>query len=150
VKLPANAIYFPNWRVYRGETPATLNYNCITHVYYAFANLKATGEIYVSLLPFALTLWTDMCSKLSDEWSDIQQTVDGAAGCLGSFRTLKGKYAHLKVMLSVGGEKSSNNFAAVSADAGLRECMAKSAHALLTQYDLDGIDGESFLSSYMV
>ncbi|PBP21028.1 chitinase [Diplocarpon rosae] len=33
-----NAVYYPNYRVYRGETPASLNYNCISHVFYAFAH----------------------------------------------------------------------------------------------------------------
>lgn len=33
----ANAIYYANWRVYRGEPPSSLDFNVITHVFYAFA-----------------------------------------------------------------------------------------------------------------
>ena len=32
-----NGVYYPNWRVYRDQPPATLNYNVISHVFYAFA-----------------------------------------------------------------------------------------------------------------
>jgi GH18 family chitinase len=32
-----NGVYYPNWRVYRDQPPSTLNYNVISHVFYAFA-----------------------------------------------------------------------------------------------------------------
>jgi chitinase len=32
-----NGVYYPNWRIYRDQPPATLNYNVISHVFYAFA-----------------------------------------------------------------------------------------------------------------
>lgn len=44
-----NAVYFPNYRVYKGDTPGALNYNCINHVYYAFATVSADGTVFVSL-----------------------------------------------------------------------------------------------------
>ena len=43
-----NAVYYPNYRVYRGDSPALLNYNCISHVFYAFAHVSADGGIMVS------------------------------------------------------------------------------------------------------
>ena len=43
-----NAVYFPNYRVYKGDTPGELNYGCINHVYYAFANLSPDGTVFVS------------------------------------------------------------------------------------------------------
>lgn len=45
-----NAVYYPNYRVYRGETPATLNYSCISHVFYAFAHVAEDGRVLVSNL----------------------------------------------------------------------------------------------------
>jgi chitinase len=42
-----NAVYYPNYRVYRDETPATLNYNCISHVFYAFAHVSPDGGVFV-------------------------------------------------------------------------------------------------------
>jgi chitinase len=47
--LRVNAVYYPNYRVYRGDTPATLNYDCITHVFYAFAHVNPDGGVYVCL-----------------------------------------------------------------------------------------------------
>jgi chitinase len=32
-----NGVYYPNWRIYRDQTPASLNYDVISHVFYAFA-----------------------------------------------------------------------------------------------------------------
>lgn len=45
-----NAVYYPNYRVYRDETPATLNYNCISHVFYAFAHVSPDGGVFVGPL----------------------------------------------------------------------------------------------------
>lgn len=42
-----NAVYFPNYRVYRGDTPGQLNYGCINHVYYAFATVSPDGGVLV-------------------------------------------------------------------------------------------------------
>jgi hypothetical protein len=32
-----NAVYYPNWRVYNGQTPASLNLDSVSHLFYAFA-----------------------------------------------------------------------------------------------------------------
>lgn len=32
-----NAVYYPNWRIYRDQPPVSLNYDIISHVFYAFA-----------------------------------------------------------------------------------------------------------------
>jgi hypothetical protein len=32
-----NAVYYPNWRIYRDQPPVSLNYDVISHVFYAFA-----------------------------------------------------------------------------------------------------------------
>lgn len=45
-----NAVYWPNYRVYNGDTPGQLNYGCINRVYYAFANVTADGGVFVSWL----------------------------------------------------------------------------------------------------
>jgi chitinase len=46
--MSLNAVYYPNYRVYAGQTPAMLNYDCISHVYYAFASVSADGTVLVS------------------------------------------------------------------------------------------------------
>lgn len=43
-----NAVYFPNKRIYEGDTPGMLNYGCVNHVYYAYANVAPDGVVYVS------------------------------------------------------------------------------------------------------
>lgn len=45
-----NAVYWPNYRVYHGDTPGQLNYGCINRVYYAFATVTADGSVFVSRL----------------------------------------------------------------------------------------------------
>ncbi|KAG4442452.1 hypothetical protein IFR05_002054 [Cadophora sp. M221] len=118
-----NAVYYPNYRVYRGETPATLNYNCISHVFYAFAHVSADGGIF-----------------LSDEWADAQMPVDGATGCLGSFMRLKEQHGYLKLILSIGGGAASQNFATVASSAATRDNFGRSAKGLIDASGFDGID----------
>ena len=48
-----NAVYFPNSSIYRGHTPATLNYSCINRVYYAFASVAPDGGVFVSSVDLA-------------------------------------------------------------------------------------------------
>ncbi|OCK74185.1 glycoside hydrolase family 18 protein [Lepidopterella palustris CBS 459.81] len=119
-----NAVYYPNWRIYRKQPPSSLNLDVISHVFYAFAWVKPDGTIY-----------------LSDEWADSQIEVDGTNGCLNSFAALKKKYTVLRVVLSVGGGgKGSEPFAEVARHAASRDRFAQSARDLVMQYCLDGID----------
>lgn len=37
VPLYANAIYYPNWRIYRQQPPSSLRLGFVSHVFYAFA-----------------------------------------------------------------------------------------------------------------
>lgn len=36
-KMYFNAVYYPNWRIYRDQPPVSLNFDVISHVFYAFA-----------------------------------------------------------------------------------------------------------------
>lgn len=49
-----NAVYFPNYRLYQGDTPGDLNYSCISTVYYCFANVASDGGVFVSENPLAV------------------------------------------------------------------------------------------------
>lgn len=44
----ANAVYFPNQKIYSGETPGLLNYGCINTVYYCWASVSLDGGVFVS------------------------------------------------------------------------------------------------------
>lgn len=119
----SNAVYYPNYRVYRGETPASMDYNCISHVFYAFAHLYPDGSIF-----------------LSDEVADARMPVDGASGCLGSFMRLKEQHEHLQLILSIGGGAASQNFATVASTALTRDNFGRSAKGLVDASNFDGID----------
>ncbi|KAK2063228.1 family 18 glycosyl hydrolase [Colletotrichum caudatum] len=118
-----NAVYFPNERIYQGDTPAAMNYGCINHVYYAFANISPDGGVF-----------------LSDEWADARAPVDGVQGGLGSLMHLKQKHPHLQVILSIGGGSSSAVFPLVAANTLYRDNFARSARGLVDASGLDGID----------
>ncbi|KAK2937215.1 Chitinase II [Fusarium oxysporum f. sp. vasinfectum] len=118
-----NAVYFPNYRIYQGDTPGMLNYSCINHVYYAYASVSADGGVF-----------------LSDEWADAGAPVDGVQGGLGSLMHLKQKHPHLRVVLSIGGGNSSEIFPLVASSTLLRDNFARSAKGLVEASGLDGID----------
>ncbi|RYP10640.1 hypothetical protein DL764_000524 [Monosporascus ibericus] len=42
-----NAVYFPNQKIYENFTPGMMDYGCVSHVYYAFANVLADGTVLV-------------------------------------------------------------------------------------------------------
>ncbi|KAI5462142.1 family 18 glycoside hydrolase [Mariannaea sp. PMI_226] len=118
-----NAVYFPNFRIYQGDTPGMLNYSCINHVYYAYASVSADGGVF-----------------LSDEWADAGAPVDGVQGGLGSLMHLKQKHPHLRVVLSIGGGNSAEIYPIVASNTLLRDNFARSAHGLVEASGLDGID----------
>ncbi|KAH0444363.1 class V chitinase [Colletotrichum camelliae] len=118
-----NAVYFPNDRIYQGDTPGAMNYGCINHVYYAFANVSPDGGVF-----------------LSDEWADARAPVDGVQGGLGSLMHLKQKHPHLQVVLSIGGGSSAAVFPSVATNTLYRDNFARSARGLVDASGLDGID----------
>uniref|UniRef100_A0A8H7TN04 chitinase n=1 Tax=Bionectria ochroleuca TaxID=29856 RepID=A0A8H7TN04_BIOOC len=118
-----NAVYFPNHRIYQGDTPGMLNYSCINHVYYAYASVTADGGVF-----------------LSDEWADARAPVDGVQGGLGSLMHLKQKHPHLQVVLSVGGAAASETFPIVASNTLTRDNFARSVRGLVEASGLDGID----------
>ncbi|KAF7561847.1 hypothetical protein G7046_g2297 [Stylonectria norvegica] len=118
-----NAVYFPNHRIYQGDTPGMLNYKCINHVYYAYASVAPNGGVF-----------------LSDEWADAGAPVDGVQGGLGSLMHLKQKHPHLRVVLSIGGGNSTEVYPVVAASTLLRDNFARSALGLVEASGLDGID----------
>ncbi|KAI1499050.1 family 18 glycoside hydrolase [Biscogniauxia marginata] len=118
-----NAVYFPNSRIYGGATPGMMNYSCINHVYYAYANVALDGSVF-----------------LSDEWADATAPCDGVKGGLGSLMHLKHAHPHLRVVLSIGGAMSSETFPVVASDTLSRDNFARSARGLVEASGLDGID----------
>ncbi|KAL2125116.1 hypothetical protein VTJ04DRAFT_1481 [Mycothermus thermophilus] len=118
-----NAVYFPNYCVYNGDTPGQLNYACINRVYYAYASVGADGHVF-----------------LHDEWADLHAPCDGFQGALGALLHMKQKYPHLQVFLSIGGPGSADIFPLVASNAVLRDRFARSAWKFAEASGLDGID----------
>jgi len=137
-----NAVYFPNYRIYKGDTPGQLNYACISLVYYAFANVAQDGGVFVgATTPGGRRAPANTGSQLSDEWADAGVPCDGVKGGLGSLMHLKGEHPHLQVVLSIGGANSAEAFPFVAANPLLRDNFARSAAGLVDASGLDGIDG---------
>jgi chitinase len=44
-----NAVYYPNWRVYRNQPPSSLNFGMISHVFYAFAKWVTPSDAVVKM-----------------------------------------------------------------------------------------------------
>lgn len=110
--------YFAGWMEL---APADIPGDKITHVLYAFSDLNAKGQCAV-----------------------IDET---AAKHMAAFKSLKGKYPKLKVLISVGGWTNSNNFSANVKTDAQRSALVQSCINLWIKGDglsgpgvIDGID----------
>ncbi|KEI40318.1 glycoside hydrolase family 18 protein [Mixia osmundae IAM 14324] len=130
-----NVGYFTSWSIYdRKYLPSQIPANVLTHVLYAFANIRPdSGQVY-----------------LTDAWADEQIHHDGEPWddygrplLYGNFKALlklKQEHRHLKVLLSIGGWTHSSNFAQAAATQAGRDTFATSSVKLLEEYALDGLD----------
>ncbi|KAI6756489.1 hypothetical protein HG530_012225 [Fusarium avenaceum] len=131
-----NTVYFVNWGIYgRNFQPQDLDATQISHVLYAFLNVKSDGTVDRRYT--------------GDSYADLEKHYEGdrwdeegsnAYGCVKQLFLLKKSHRHLKVLLSIGGWSWSTNFPSAASTPENRARFAKSSVALMKDWGFDGID----------
>ncbi|KAL8288296.1 hypothetical protein RB597_000412 [Gaeumannomyces tritici] len=135
-----SVLYVTNWGIYGAKfLPSDIPVSEITHVQYAFADIREDGSVVSS-----------------DEWADTQKIFAGSSappgggggangtkdayGMVEQLYRLKQQNRHLKVLLSVGGYTWSPKFEPVAADATKRATFVSTAVKLMGDWGMDGLD----------
>ena len=126
---PVAVAYFSEWTIYtEGYTVADIPADRLTHVIYAFIQIKDGGVDFVDR-------WAALEAPLAREdplpWPD---------GNLPQLRKLRERHPHLEIMVALGGWTLSSPFSDAVLTKESRTKLASAIVDFLREHDLDGID----------
>lgn len=120
--------------------PDDLIPNHFTHVFYAFLDIKPSGEVVLAD-PYA-----DISKHFpGDSWTDPGNNV---YGCVKQLYEIKQKNRHMNTLLSIGGWTYRHKFAGPASTASGRKTFATSAVNHLKNLGFDGIDVDWEVSTW--
>ena len=133
-----NVGYYASWAGYARNYPLTkMDFSKLTHLNFAFANLKSDGSVVVGDEWIDTQITSGVYADQGFSWEDAEK---GMAGHFGALKKIKAQYPELKTIISIGGWTWSNNFSDVAADPAKRQKMAQSSVEFITKYGFDGVD----------